>query len=96
MQRTTRLLSGLIVESVIIGDTGKTEVIIRQYAAGWSEFTYIHVLDDDGFLVTEWQKSPIKFGPSIRKFEQSIEHGGQEFGILSVYVDMASIDDAIK
>tara|TARA_B100000929_G_C15189296_1_gene311657 strand:+ start:382 stop:528 length:147 start_codon:yes stop_codon:yes gene_type:complete len=40
MQRTTGLLAGLIVESVVTGDEGKTEAIIRQYAEGWSEFTY--------------------------------------------------------
>ena len=96
MQRTTGLLAGLIAESVVIGDSRKTEAIIRQYASGWSDFTYIHVLDDGGFYVTEWQKRPIKFGPQIRKFEQAIEHGGQEFGVLSVYVDMGSIHEAIS
>ena len=96
MQRTTGLLAGLIAESVVISDARKTEAIIRQYASGWSDFTYIHVLDDDGFYVTEWQKRPIKFGPQIRKFEQAIEHGGQEFGVLSVYVDMGSIHEAIS
>ena len=44
----------------------------------------------------EWQKRPIKFGPHIRKFEQPIVHGGQEFGILSMYVDMQSFDDAMN
>lgn len=96
MQRTTGLLAGLIVESVVTGDTRKTETIIRQYVAGWSEFTYIHVLDEYGNFVTEWQKHPIKFGPGIRKFEQTIEYGGQKFGILSVYADLGSIHTAVE
>ena len=40
MQRTTGFLAGLIVDSAVTGDEGKTETIIRQYAEGWSEFTY--------------------------------------------------------
>ncbi len=96
MQRTTGLLAGLIAESVVTGDARKTEALITQYASGWSDFTYIHVLDEDGFYVTEWQKRPIKFGSGIRKFEQVIGYGGQEFGILSVYVDMRSVHKAIK
>ncbi|MFT5349331.1 MAG: hypothetical protein ACI909_001463 [Planctomycetota bacterium] len=96
MQRTTGLLAGLIAESVVIGDTRKTESIIKQYAAGWSEFTYIHVLDDHGMYVTDWQKHPIKFGQNTRKFEQAIVHGNQEFGILSVYVDMGSFFEAMN
>ena len=96
MQRTTALLVGLIAESVVTGDTRKTQSIIKQYASGWSEFTYIHVLDEHGNFVTEWQKHPIKFGPNVRKFEQAIEYGGQQFGILSVYADMGSFHAAME
>ncbi len=96
MQRTTGLFAGLIAESVVTGDAVKTKATIEQYVAGWSEFTYVHVLDDNGYVVTEWQKRPIKFGPGIRKFEQAIEYGGQQFGILSVYVDLGSFDAAIE
>ena len=96
MQRTTILLSGLISDSVIVGEHEKTEALIRQYAASWSNFTYIHVLDDKGRFVAEWQKRPIKFGPGIRKFEQKVEHGGEVFGILSVYVDTEAMNTAIE
>ena len=50
MQRTT----GLVAESVVVGDDVKTEEILKEYALSWSEFTYIYVLDDDGFYVAEW------------------------------------------
>jgi hypothetical protein len=96
MQRTTGLLAGLISESVVTGDARKTEATIKQYVAGWSEFTYIHVLDDNGNFVTEWQKRPIKFGPDTRKFEQAIEYGGKQFGILSVYADLSSFHAAVE
>ncbi|NKB38414.1 MAG: hypothetical protein GKR93_14825 [Gammaproteobacteria bacterium] len=95
MQRTTGLLAGIIVDSVIVRNHEKTESLIRQYASSWENFTYIHVLDDEGLFVAEWQKRPIKFGPGIRKFEQEIEHGGQIFGILSVYVDMGAMYTSI-
>ena len=95
MQRTTGLLAGLVAESVVIGDNVKTEAILRQYALSWSEFTYIYVLDEDGFYIAEWQKRPIQFGPNVRKFEESIIHGEEEFGILSVYVDMHLFFDAM-
>ena len=49
MQRTT----GLVAESVVVGDDVKTEEILKEYALSWSEFTYIYVLDDDGFYVAE-------------------------------------------
>jgi len=95
MQRTTGLLAGLITESVMTGDTRKSQAIIDQYVAGWSEFTYVHVLDDDGNFVTEWQRQPINFGPGVRKYEQPIKYGGQQFGILSVYADMTSLHAAV-
>ena len=96
MQRTTILLAGLISDSVIVGNHERTEALIRQYAASWSNFTYIHVLDDKGLFVAEWQRRPIKFGPGIRKFEQKVEHGGEVFGILSVYVDTGAMNTAIE
>jgi hypothetical protein len=96
MQRTTALLAGLISEAVVTGDILKTEATINQYVKGWSEFTYVHVLDDDGIFLTEWQKKPLKFGPDIRKYEQVIEYGGQQFGVLSVYADMGSFHKAVE
>ncbi len=96
MQRTTGLLAGLILESVISGDSLKTEATIKQYVTGWPEFTYIHILDDNGNVVTEWQKRPIRFGPGILKFEQPLEYGGQQFGFLSLYADMSSFHNAVE
>jgi len=96
MDRTTALLAGLIAESLVTGDTRETEVTINQYVAGWSEFTYVHVLNDKGNIVTEWQKKPRAFGQGIRKFEQAIELGGQQFGVLSVYADMSSSLTAVE
>jgi hypothetical protein len=96
MDRTTALLAGLISESLVTGNTRETEVIINQYVAGWSEFTYVHVLNDKGNVVAEWQKKPRAFGESIRKFEQAIEFGGQQFGVLSVYADMSSLHTAVE
>lgn len=95
MQRTTALLAGLIAEGVITGDERLTRAIIEQYATGWSDITFIHVMNDEGYQVTEWQKRPVKFGPGIRKFEAPVSHGGQEFGVLSVYVDLGLIHRAI-
>lgn len=96
MQRTTSLLAGLITEPVILGEAQKTEAIIRKYASSWNDFTFIHVMDDEGFHFGEWQKRPIKFGPGIRKFEQEITHGEQSFGILSVYVDLSARHAAVE
>jgi len=96
MERITALLAGLVAEPVITGDRQETEYILRQYAAGWSDFTYIHIMDDRGFAVAEWQSRPIKFGPGIRKYERVIEHGGEEFGILSVYIDLGPVFEAIE
>jgi hypothetical protein len=95
MQRTTTLLAGLIAEPIVTGDTGSTEATIYQYVEGWSEITYVHVLDENGYFVTDWKKNTRSFGPGIYKFEQVIEHGGQNFGILSVYADMNPVYSAV-
>jgi hypothetical protein len=64
----------------VTGDEVKTEAILKQYALSWNEFTYIYVLDENVFYVAEWQKRPIQFDPGIRKFEESIVYGEEEFG----------------
>ena len=96
LQRSTSLLSGLLVQSVVTGNVQETEMTIKEYVAGWSEVTYIHVLNDEGFFHTEWKKQPIQFGPDIRKFEEKIEYGGQDFGVLSVYVDTGPFQSAMR
>jgi hypothetical protein len=96
MQRTTTLLADLIAEPIVTGDTGSTEATIYQYVRGWPEITYVHVLDENGHFVTDWQKSTQSFGPGIHKFEQVIEYGDQNFGILSVYADMNPVLSAVE
>jgi hypothetical protein len=96
MQRTTTLLADLIAEPIVTGDTGSTEATIYQYVRGWPEITYVHVLDENGHFVTDWQKSTRSFGPGIHKFEQVIEYGDQNFGILSVYADMNPVLSAVE
>ena len=88
MNRATRLLSGLVAESVVTGDMRKTDATIRQYVSSWSEVTYVHIVDDDGMLVTEWQKKPIQFGEGILKFEQPVLYGNEKFGSISLYADL--------
>ena len=78
------------------GDTDSTEATIYQYVRGWPEITYVHVLDENGDFVTEWQRGGRAFGSGILKFEQVIEYGGQNFGILSVYADMSPVHSAVE
>lgn len=89
MTRTTGLLSGLIVNSVITDNVEETNAIIRQYVSEWPEVTFVHVEDEDGYQFTEWKKRPIQFGQGILKFEAPIKLGAENFGILSVYADMS-------
>ena len=96
MQRATTLLAGLIAEPMVTGDTDTTKATIYQYIRRWPEITYVHVLDENGDFVTDWHKDPRSFGPGIFKFEQVIEYGGQNFGILSVYADMNPVHSAVE
>lgn len=58
-QHSTRLLSGLLVQSVFTGNKRETDVIIREYVSNWPEVSYVHVLDDEGLYFTEWKKNPL-------------------------------------
>lgn len=88
MNRATGLLAGMIAESVVVGDTRKTDTIIKEYVSNWPEVTYVHIINDNGVIVTEWLKKPIQFGEGILKFEQPIMYGNEEFGKLSLYSDL--------
>jgi hypothetical protein len=48
----------------------------------------VHVTDAGGAYFTEWQQHPIKFGEGILKFEEPIRFGRQDFGTLSLYVNL--------
>jgi hypothetical protein len=88
VQRSAGLLAGLLSESVVTGDKATTEAIIKQYVSTWEQVTYVHVMEPDGNMFTEWQQHPIRFGSGILKFEAPIRFGTQVFGTLSLYVDL--------
>ncbi|MBI1731419.1 MAG: hypothetical protein HYR49_01455 [Gammaproteobacteria bacterium] len=88
VQRSTGLLAGLLSESVVTGDAGTADAMIKQYVSTWPQVTYVHVMEANGMLFTEWQQRPIKFGDGILKFEEPIRFGAQTFGTLSLYVDL--------
>lgn len=96
MERAVELLARLVSEAVLTGDEQKTDAIIKQYISDWPEVTYVHILGENGALFVEWQKKPITFGPGIFKFETPIEIGTQSFGVLSLYVDLNEIYNAMR
>ena len=86
-QLATDLLAGLLKESVLTRDKARTDSIIRQYASGWPDITFLHIDDEHSHFFTEWKKQPVSFGEGILKYETPIMVDNQRFGILSLYVD---------
>jgi len=88
MQRTTNLLAALVAESVVTKKEINTTAIINESISKWPEIMFVHITDEHGKFIYEWQKQPIFFGEGILKFEQPIVYGKVVFGNLSVYVDL--------
>lgn len=99
-QRSTDLLAGLLAEALVTRDTNMANAIISRYVSDWPDITYLHVTDDRAKVFLEWQKKPITFGEGILKFETPVVYGDQNFGILSIYIDLsrplAAIDEHIR
>ena len=95
INRSTELIAGLIANAVVANNKIETDIIIKQYISGWDEITFVHVLSDDGMFFTEWHKKPVQFGEGILKFEAPILLGHEDFGVLSVYVDINNIYSAM-
>ena len=88
VQRSAGLLAGLLSESLVTGDRATANATIKQYVSTWPQVTFVHVTDAGHAFFTEWQQQPIKFGDGILKFEEPIRFGRQEFGTLSLYVNL--------
>ena len=88
VQRSAGLLAGLLSESLVTGDNATADATIKQYVSTWPQVTFVHVSDAEGEFFTEWQQHPIKFGEGILKFEEPIHFGRQDFGTLSLYVNL--------
>ena len=88
VQRSAGLLAGLLSESLVTGDHANADATIKQYVSTWPQVTFVHVMDAEAQFFTEWQQQPIKFGDGILKFEEPIQFGRQNFGTLSLYVDL--------
>jgi hypothetical protein len=88
VQRSTGLLAGLLSESLVTRDHATADATIKQYVSTWSQVTFVHVTDAEAGYFTEWQQHPIKFGDGILKFEEPIRFGRQDFGTLSLYVNL--------
>ena len=89
-QLSTTLLANIVSLSVVTNDTRTSDDIIEQAVKNWPEATYIHIEDDRGFLYTEWGKL-YGAGLGIQKFEAPIILGGQNYGVLCVYVDLRQV-----
>ena len=88
VQRSAGLLAGLLSESLVTGDRATADATIKQYVSTWPQVTFVHVTDTGGTFFTEWQQQPIKFGEGILKFEEPVRFGRQDFGTLSLYVNL--------
>jgi hypothetical protein len=88
VQRSAGLLAGLLSESLVTGDHATADATVKQYVSTWPQVTFVHVTDAGGAYFTEWQQHPIKFGEGILKFEEPIRFGRQDFGTLSLYVNL--------
>lgn len=88
VQRSAGLLAGLLSESLVTGDHASADATIKQYVSTWPQVTFVHVMDAEAQFFTEWQQRPVKFGDGILKFEEPIRFGRQNFGTLSLYVDL--------
>jgi len=88
VQRSAGMLSGLLSESLVTGDRATADATIKQYVSTWPQVTFVHVADAEAGFFTEWQQHPIKFGEGILKFEEPIHFGRQDFGTLSLYVNL--------
>jgi len=88
VQRSAGLLAGLLSESLVTGDLATADATIKQYVSTWPQVTFVHVTDARAEFFTEWQQHPIKFGDGILKFEEPIRFGRQDFGTLSLYVNL--------
>lgn len=88
VQRSTSLLAGLLSEALVTGDHATADATIKQYVSTWPQVTFVHVMEAEGRFFTEWQQHPIKFGEGILKFEEPIQFGRQDFGTLSLYVNL--------
>ena len=88
VQRSAGLLAGLLSESLVTGDLATADATIKQYVSTWPQVTFVHVTDARAGFFTEWQQHPIKFGDGILKFEEPIRFGRQDFGTLSLYVNL--------
>ncbi len=88
VQRSAGLLAGLLSESLVTGDRATADATIKQYVSTWPQVTFVHVTDAGAAYFTEWQQHPIKFGDGILKFEETIRFGRQDFGTLSLYVNL--------
>lgn len=93
VQRSAGLLAGLLSESLVTGDHATADATIKQYVSTWPQVTFVHVTDAGAGFFAEWQQQPIKFGEGILKFEGPIHFGKQNFGTLSLYVDL---NDALR
>jgi hypothetical protein len=87
--RFMTLFSGLLSNAVIVKNEQEIDLIVTKYIASSPEITLVHITDDRSNVLYKLQIKPINFGESVRKFEQPIIVGGEEFGILSIYFDLS-------
>ncbi|MGK0298476.1 MAG: hypothetical protein ACI9XC_002098 [Gammaproteobacteria bacterium] len=87
--RLMTLFSGLLSNAVLVKNEQEMEFIVKKYIASSPEIILIHITDDNSNVLYTLQIKPINFGEAVRKFEQPIIVGGEEFGILSIYFDLA-------